>query len=158
MCGAPLPPALRGRRRQYGGTKSKVGGRPCAVWSFAFYNRTAPPREVFDAYYALALEDPYRRLLIAWEGDEAVGFADAHQRDSLMLGKKGGCNSGFFVREDRRRRNVGTALLVTPYHAAESRRLCSHYGILPEGGWLQPGFFGKARLLKERYGFVRTMQ
>lgn len=52
------------------------------------YSRTAPPREVFDAYYALALEDPTRRLLIAWEGDEAVGFADAQQRDSLMLGKR----------------------------------------------------------------------
>ncbi len=64
--------------------------------ALCLYSRTAPPREVFDAYYALALEDPTRRLLMAWEGDEAVGFADAHQRDSLMLGKKGGCNSGIF--------------------------------------------------------------
>ena len=48
------------------------------------YSRAAPPREVFDAYYALALEDPTRRLLIAWEGDEAVGFADAQDRKSVV--------------------------------------------------------------------------
>ena len=95
------------------------------------YSRAAPPREVFDAYYALALEDGARRLLIAWEGDEAVGFADAQQRDSLMLGKKVGVIQDFFVRE-----------------AAEGRGLCGHHGLLPQGGRLQPGIFGKARLCK----------
>ena len=54
------------------------------------YSRAAPPREVFDAYYALALEDGARRLLIAWEGDE-----DVYKRQHLdaVRGEEG-LNSG----------------------------------------------------------------
>ena len=114
------------------------------------YSRAAPPREVFDAYYALALEDGARRLLIAWEGDEAVGFDDAQQRDSLMLGKKVGVIQDFFVREDRRRRNVGTALLVTL--TTQLKASCRKV----DGSSQE--FLEKRGFVKERYGFLRTMQ
>ena len=32
MCGSPAAAGTERKARQYGGTKSKVGGRPCAVW------------------------------------------------------------------------------------------------------------------------------
>jgi len=117
------------------------------------YSRAAPPREVFDAYYALALEDPTRR-----EGDEAVGFADAQQRDSLMLGKKVGVIQDFFVREDRRRRNVGTALLVTLTTQLKAAGCAAITASCRKVDGSSQDFLEKRGFLKERYGFVRTMQ
>ena len=122
------------------------------------YSRAAPPREVFDAYYALALEDGARRLLIAWEGDEAVGFADAQQRDSLMLGKKVGGIQDFFVREDRRRRNVGTALLVTLTTQLKAAGCAAITASCRKVDGSSQEFLEKRGFVKERYGFLRTMQ
>ena len=113
---------------------------------------------MFDAYYALALEDPTRRLLIAWEGDEAVGFADAQQRDSLMLGKKVGVIQDFFVREDRRRRNVGAALLVTLTTQLKAAGCAAITASCRKVDGSSQDFLEKRGLLQERYGIVRTMQ
>lgn len=139
--------------------KARLEDAPALYGLVCLYSRAAPPREVFDAYYALALEDGARRLLIAWEGDEAVGFADAQQRDSLMLGKKVGVIAGL-LREGRppARRNVGTALLVTLTTQLKAAGCAAITASCRKVDGSSQEFLEKRGFVKERYGFLRTMQ
>lgn len=122
------------------------------------YCHEAPHREVFDAYYAAALEDDTRRILIAWEAERAVGFADAQQRDSLMLGKKVAVIQDFFVREERRRHNVGTALLVTLTTQLKAAGCAAITASCRKVDGSSQDFLEKRGFVKDRYSFLRVMQ
>ncbi len=122
------------------------------------YCHEAPHREVFDAYYTAALEDETRRILLAWEADRAVGFADAQLRDSLMLGKKVGVIQDFFVREERRRHNVGTALLVTLTTQLKAAGCAAITASCRKVDGSSQDFLEKRGFVKEKYGFLRVMQ
>lgn len=75
-----------------------------------------------------------------------------------MLGKKVGVIQDFFVREDRRRRNVGTALLVTLTTQLKAAGCAVITASCRKVDGSSQEFLEKRGFVKERYGFLRTMQ
>lgn len=71
------------------------------------------PREAFAQALAQALEQTGRRIVLAFEGPEAVGFADTEVRFPFSECAPVGVIHEFYVREDARGRNVGSAMLVS---------------------------------------------
>ncbi|MFQ7003102.1 MAG: GNAT family N-acetyltransferase [Ruthenibacterium lactatiformans] len=67
------------------------------------------PREAFAQALAQALEQTGRRIVLAFEGPEAVGFADTEVRFPFSECAPVGVIHEFYVREDARGRNVGSA-------------------------------------------------
>lgn len=69
-------------------------------------------REVFEQYLARALEQPERRILLAFDGGIPVGYVDAEVRESLTDCARVGVVHTLYVREECRGRGVGTGLML----------------------------------------------
>ena len=109
------------------------------------------PREAFAQALAQALEQTGRRIVLAFEGPEAVGFADTEVRFPFSECAPVGVIHEFYVREDARGRNVGSAMLVsltTQFKAAG----CVSVNLKSQE------FLEKRGFVKTRHAFSRPLQ
>ncbi len=83
------------------------------VYELAVYERLAHEVSSTPADFARALgsETSTVEVVLAEEGDEAVGFALFFENYSTFLGRPGLYLEDLFVRPDRRRRGIGERLL-----------------------------------------------
>lgn len=107
------------------------------------------PQDVFEGIFRAAGEDPQRRLVVAVENEQIVGYADMQVR--LLLS---GCTlaavlNEFFVKEETRGMGVGSGMLISLSSQAKSVGCtelladCSRVNL-------------KSQEFLERHGFVRS--
>lgn len=116
------------------------------------------PREAFAQALAQALEQTGRRIVLAFEGPEAVGFADTEVRFPFSECAPVGVIHEFYVREDARGRNVGSAMLVsltTQFKAAgcvSVQTSCARVNLKSQE------FLEKRGFVETRHAFSRPLQ
>ena len=70
------------------------------------YRQEPVDKEVFLAHLQTALDQPGRRVVLAYNGAEAVGFADVEVRMSLCQCANVGYINDFYVKDAFRGRNI----------------------------------------------------
>lgn len=125
-----------------------------AAWSFLqrFATSYEPSREAFDRNFPHLVEDENVDLLMARSGGEPVGYLLAHRLPTLFAGGPILSIAELFVDEGRRRRGIGSALVLAALNRAwaigcveamvPTRRARGFYEAL--------GFEASAGLLKRR--------
>ena len=107
------------------------------------------PRQAFGEALTDALHQPGRRIALAYEGAEAVGFVDIEVRRPLGECAPVGVIHEFYVREDVRGANIGSAMLLSvttqckALGCARVQASCARVNL-------------KSQEFLERRGFVKT--
>ena len=116
------------------------------------------PREAFAQALAQALEQTGRRIVLAFEGPEAVGFADTEVRFPFSECAPVGVIHEFYVREDARGRNVGSAMLVSLTTQFKAAGCVSVQASCARVNLKSQEFLEKRGFVKTRHAFSRPLQ
>lgn len=116
------------------------------------------PREAFAQTLAAALEQPGRRIVLAFEGTEAVGLADTEVRCPLSECAPVGVIHEFYVREDARGRSVGSALLLSLTTQFKAAGCVSVQASCARVNLKSQEFLEKHGFVKTRHTFCRSLQ
>lgn len=106
-------------------------------------------REVFGAVFRAAAKDSHRRLVVAVEEGEIVGYADMQLELLLSRCALAAVFKDFYVRETLRGRSIGTGMLIALCGQAKSigcgelEASCQRVNV-------------KSQEFLERHGFVRS--
>ena len=117
-----------------------------------------PGRAVFEPYFAEALAQPHRRIAIAYDNGQPVAFADTQVRRALDLCAPVGVIHAFFVREEFRRKGIGTGLLMNVNTwfqregCAVASAACARVNVNSQN------FLERRGYNKIRYGFVKKLE
>ena len=114
--------------------------------------------EAFAQALAQALEQTGRRIVLAFEGPEAVGFADTEVRFPFSECAPVGVIHEFYVREDARGRNVGSAMLVSLTTQFKAAGCVSVQASCARVNLKSQEFLEKRGFVKTRHAFSRLLQ
>lgn len=121
------------------------------------YRGMPPAREIFDAYFAEALTQEGRRIILAYQGTEPAGFADAEVRRSLCEGARVGVIHDFFVREPLRRHNIGGGMLLSLTTYFKTAECAAVHAFCPRVSISSQEFLEKRGFAKAQHAFVREL-
>ncbi len=107
---------------------------------------------------AQALEQTGRHIVLAFEGPEAVGFADTEVRFPFSECAPVGVIHEFYVREDARGRNVGSAMLVSLTTQFKAAGCVSVQASCARVNLKSQEFLEKRGFVKTRHAFSRPLQ
>ena len=107
------------------------------------------PRDVFEAVFRAAAKDAHRRLVVATEDEQIVGYADMQLSLLLSHCALAAVFNEFYVREALRGHGIGTGMLLSLSRQAQSigcgelQAFCQRVNL-------------KSQSFLERHGFVRS--
>ena len=78
------------------------------------------PQDIFEAVFRAAAKDTHRRLVVALEGEEIVGYADMQLELLLSRCALAAVFKEFYVQESMRGRGIGTGMLISLSGQAKS--------------------------------------
>ena len=104
------------------------------------------------------MEQTGRRIVLAFEGPEAVGFADTEVRFPFSECAPVGVIHEFYVREDARGRNVGSAMLVSLTTQFKAAGCVSVQASCARVNLKSQEFLEKRGFVKTRHAFSRPLQ
>lgn len=122
------------------------------------YRHETVDKEAFLAHLKTALDQPGRRVVLAYNGPEAVGFADVEVRMSLCQCANVGYINDFYVRENCRCRNVGGGMLLSVTTHLKTTGCAAVYAFCPRVNIKSQEFLEKRGFAKNQYGFWRSLK
>ena len=115
-------------------------------------------RAAFTAHLQQALEQPGRRVVLAYNGAEAVGFADVEVHLSLSQCANVGYIHDFYVKDVWRCRNVGGGMLLSVTTHLKTVGCVGVYAFCPRVNVKSQEFLEKRGFSKNQHGFWRSLK
>ena len=122
------------------------------------YRQEPVDKEVFLAHLQTALDQPGRRVVLAYNGAEAVGFADVEVRMSLCQCANVGYINDFYLKDAFRGRNIGGGMLLSVTTHLKTIGCSSVYAYCPRVNIKSQEFLEKRGFSKSQYGFWRSLK
>ena len=122
------------------------------------YRKSPVAKENFLERLQEALEQSGRRVVMAYNGAEPVGFADIEVRSSLCECANVGYINAFYVKDDWRERNIGGGMVLSVTTHLKTIGCSSVYAFCPRVNIRSQEFLEKRGFSKNEYGFWRSLK